>query len=94
MKPQRTGLTGSLSGWKPKKPRSDPFRYVLAEEIPNGSPTVGGSTQLSVLLPVTTLEYVWISLLAKKLLQEEIGATKRLGIGCIVVGVILVGLGS
>ncbi len=50
--------------------------------------------QLSVLLPVTRLEYVWISLLAKKLLQEEIGATKRLGIGCIVVGVVLVGLGT
>ncbi len=83
-----------MSGWKLRRLRSDPFRYVLAGEIPNGSPTVGGSAQLSVLLPVTTLEYVWISLLAKKLLQEEIEPTKRLGIGCIVVGVILVGLGS
>lgn len=34
-----------MSGWKPRKPRSDPFRYVLAEEIPNGSLTVGGSVQ-------------------------------------------------
>ena len=50
--------------------------------------------QLSVLLPVTTLEYVWVLLLARHLLGERIGGEKAVGVGCIVVGLILVGLGS
>ena len=50
--------------------------------------------QLSVLVPVTTLEYVWIVLLSKRFLHEHVGASKGVGISCIVFGVILVGLGS
>lgn len=50
--------------------------------------------QLSVLLPVTTLEYVWILLLARYLLGERISVVKGLGVACIAVGLILVGLGS
>lgn len=50
--------------------------------------------QLSVLVPVTALEYVWVLLLAKGFLRERIGAPKVLGVACIMLGVILVGLGS
>ncbi len=50
--------------------------------------------ELSVLVPVTALEYIWIVFLAKKFLREEIRFSKCLGIGLIVFGVILVGLGS
>lgn len=50
--------------------------------------------QLSVVLPVTTLEYVWILLLARYVLRERIGRARGLGIACIALGLILVGLGS
>lgn len=50
--------------------------------------------QLSVLLPLGTLEYVWILVFAKKFLREEIGLAKGFGVGCIVLGLFLVGLGS
>lgn len=50
--------------------------------------------QLSVLLPVTTLEYIWILLLAKRSLGEPIGGIKGLGVACIILGLVLVGLGS
>lgn len=50
--------------------------------------------QLSVLVPVTTLEYVWVALLARRLLGERIGAAKLVGMACIVLGVVFVGLGS
>ncbi|MBI4463000.1 MAG: hypothetical protein HY653_08850 [Acidobacteria bacterium] len=50
--------------------------------------------QLSVLVPLTSLEYVWIALLARRYLGEHIGLGKAAGITCIVLGVVLVGLGS
>ncbi|MEE9234671.1 MAG: hypothetical protein V3U28_04420 [Candidatus Acidoferrales bacterium] len=50
--------------------------------------------QLSVLIPVVALEYVWVTLLASKRLHEQVGLWKRLGIALIVLGVVLVGLGS
>jgi drug/metabolite transporter (DMT)-like permease len=50
--------------------------------------------QLSVVLPVTTLEYVWILLLARWVLRERIGRGRAAGIACIALGLILVGLGS
>lgn len=50
--------------------------------------------QFSVLLPSTTLEYVWVTLLAKGYLHERIGIAKRFGIACVVVGIVLIGLGS
>lgn len=49
---------------------------------------------LSVLYPFTAAQYVWVALIANWLLDEEINAWKRAGIGLIVAGVILVGLGS
>ena len=53
-----------------------------------------GGLQLSVLLPLGTLEYVWILLLAKKFLHEKIGGEKSVGVGFIALGIILVGIGS
>ena len=50
--------------------------------------------QISVLIPVTALEYLWVILLAHYGLGERIGGAKALGIGCVVLGLILVGLGS
>jgi len=50
--------------------------------------------QLSLLVPLTALEYVWIVLLARTRLGERLGAAKALGIACIMLGVALVGLGS
>ncbi|MFQ5778046.1 MAG: hypothetical protein ACE5IP_08560 [Terriglobia bacterium] len=50
--------------------------------------------QLSVLLPVTTLEYIWILLLAKRFLGEPIRPAKGVGVACIILGLVLVGLGS
>ncbi|MBI2956065.1 MAG: EamA family transporter [Acidobacteria bacterium] len=49
---------------------------------------------LSVLFPITAVEYVWVVLLARGLLRERIDAWKAAGIACIAAGVILVGLGS
>jgi len=50
--------------------------------------------QISVILPVTALEYLWVILLAHYGLRERIGGAKALGIGCVILGLILVGLGS
>lgn len=50
--------------------------------------------ELSVLYPLTSLSYVWISLLSVKLLHEEMNFSKWLGVGAILVGVSLIGLGS
>lgn len=50
--------------------------------------------QLSTLLPLTALEYVWIALLAQRFLGERLDTPKVTGIVLIAVGVFLVGLGS
>lgn len=50
--------------------------------------------QLSILLPITALEYVWITLLARRFLQEPIGRAKLAGVALVILGVLLVGLGS
>lgn len=50
--------------------------------------------QLSVLVPLSTVEYVWVVLLARQQLGEPIRRAKALGIACIALGIILVGLGS
>jgi drug/metabolite transporter (DMT)-like permease len=49
---------------------------------------------LSVLYPFTAAQYVWVALIAHWLLGERISPWKKAGIGLIVLGVILVGLGS
>ncbi len=50
--------------------------------------------ELSVLYPLTSLSYIWISLLSIKLLQEKMNFFKWLGIVAILVGVSFIGFGS
>lgn len=47
--------------------------------------------ELSVLYPLTSLSYVWISLLSIKMLGEKMNFFKWLGIGAILIGVSLIG---
>lgn len=49
---------------------------------------------ISVIIPLTALEYLWIVLLAARFLHERIDGHKITGVVCIVLGVVLVGLGS
>lgn len=46
---------------------------------------------VSKILPLTTLNYIVVALLADYLLAEPVTPLRWLGIGCIVVGVLLVG---
>lgn len=50
--------------------------------------------ELSVLYPLTSLSYIWISLLSIKMLGEKMNFYKWLGICAILVGVTLIGFGS
>lgn len=50
--------------------------------------------ELSVLYPITSLTYVWISLLSIKYLNEKMNKFKWLGILIIMAGVALIGIGS
>ncbi len=50
--------------------------------------------ELSVLYPITSLSYVWISLLSIKILGEKMNFFKWLGILAILIGVSLIGFGS
>jgi uncharacterized membrane protein len=50
--------------------------------------------ELSVLYPLVALSYVWICILSKKILKEEMGLWKWAGVALIVAGVGLIGFGS
>src|SRR3990170_4775369 len=50
--------------------------------------------QLSVLVPLSAIEYVWVALLARQRLGEPLGRAKLAGLACIALGIILVGLCS
>lgn len=50
--------------------------------------------ELTVLYPMTSLSYIWISFLSIKFLKEKMNKFKWLGIFAIIVGVTLIGLGS
>lgn len=50
--------------------------------------------ELTVLYPMTSLSYIWVSLLSIKYLKENMNKFKWLGIFAIIVGVTLIGLGS
>jgi uncharacterized membrane protein len=50
--------------------------------------------ELSVLFPLVSTGYIWVCFLSVKLLGERMNALKWAGIGCILVGVSLIGLGS
>jgi multidrug transporter EmrE-like cation transporter len=50
--------------------------------------------QLSVLYPLVSLGYIWVSLLSIKYLGEKMNLLKWCGILCIIIGVSFIGLGS
>lgn len=50
--------------------------------------------QLSLLVPLSAVEYVWVVLLARQRLGEPLGRAKLVGLACIALGIVLVGLGS
>lgn len=49
---------------------------------------------LSVLYPIVSVNYIWVSLLSVKFLGEKMNKLKWLGIFLIIVGVSLIGLAS
>tara|TARA_Y100000310_G_C20563944_1_gene754507 strand:+ start:702 stop:1055 length:354 start_codon:yes stop_codon:yes gene_type:complete len=49
---------------------------------------------LSVLYPVASLSYIWITLLSIKFLKEKMNDIKWFGILLIMIGVVLIGLGA
>ena len=49
---------------------------------------------LSVLYPLVSITYVWVSLLSVKMLNEKMNKFKWLGIALIIIGVSFIGLGS
>lgn len=50
--------------------------------------------ELSVLFPLVSTGYIWTCLLSVKYLKERMNTLKWAGIGCIILGVSLIGLGS
>jgi len=50
--------------------------------------------ELSVLFPLVSTGYIWVCFLSVKFLKERMNPLKWAGIGCILVGVCLIGLGS
>ena len=67
------------------------FLYCLSSVI--FIPALRGG-DLSILYPLVSVNYVWVSLLSVKFLDEEMNSSKWLGIGFIIVGVSLIGLAS
>ena len=50
--------------------------------------------ELSVLYPITSLTYIWVSLLSVRLLKEKMNKFKWLGILFIIIGILFIGLGG
>jgi uncharacterized membrane protein len=50
--------------------------------------------ELSVLYPLVSLSYVWVSLLSIKMLNEKMNKFKWLGVLLIIIGVSFIGFGS
>ena len=67
------------------------FFYVLSSLL--FIPALRGG-DLSVLYPLVSVSYIWVSLLSVKFLGEKMGALKWIGVFLIIVGVSLIGLGS
>ncbi|MBI4017144.1 MAG: multidrug transporter [Candidatus Aenigmarchaeota archaeon] len=67
------------------------FFYVISSLI--FIPALRGG-ELSVLYPLVSVSYIWVSLLSVKFLNEKMGALKWVGILCIIIGVSMIGLGS
>lgn len=50
--------------------------------------------ELSILYPIISASYVWVTLLSIKFLKEKMNTWKWIGIITIVIGVVLIGLAS
>lgn len=50
--------------------------------------------ELSVLYPLVSLTYIWVSLLSVRLLKENMNKFKWLGVLLIIIGVSFIGFGS
>jgi uncharacterized membrane protein len=50
--------------------------------------------ELSILYPMTSIQYIWVTLWSMKFLKEKMNMFKLMGITIIIIGVILVGLAS
>ena len=50
--------------------------------------------ELSVLFPLVSTGYIWVCLISIRFLGEKMNTLKWAGIGCILLGVVLIGLGS
>lgn len=50
--------------------------------------------ELSVLYPYASLSYLWVTLISKFYLKEEINKQKVAGIALIITGIILIGLSN
>lgn len=50
--------------------------------------------ELSVLYPYASLSYLWVTLISKFYLKEEINKQKVIGITFIILGIVLIGLSN
>ena len=50
--------------------------------------------ELSILYPLISLSYIWVSLLSVKMIREKMNKFKWFGILLIIIGVTFIGLGS
>jgi uncharacterized membrane protein len=50
--------------------------------------------ELSVLYPLVSLSYIWVSLLSIKMIGEKMNKFKWIGVLLIIIGVIFIGVGS
>mgnify|MGYP002725718128 CR=1 FL=1 len=50
--------------------------------------------EVSVLYPLFATSYIWVTLIAKYVLHEDISLFKWIGVGTIIIGVIFISLGS
>lgn len=50
--------------------------------------------ELSVLYPLVSLSYIWVSLLSIKMVGEKMNKFKWIGVLLIIIGVIFIGFGS
>jgi len=50
--------------------------------------------ELSVLYPLISLSYIWVSLLSSRMVGEKMNKFKWIGVALIIIGVSFIGLGS
>jgi uncharacterized membrane protein len=63
------------------------FLYILSAIFYVGAMKYG---ELSILYPVTSISYIWISFLSISYLEEHMNAYKWTGIALIILGVVLI----